>query len=61
MCFYSSEPETTAQFLLCCKNHKISQSKFLKPIYNLDQILLKYDDNHLIHNLPMVQKNSAFL
>ena len=45
-----SEPESTAHFLLRCQNHVITRSK-LKNIYNLDQTLQNYDDDHLIHIL----------
>ena len=51
MCSCGSEPETTAHFLLRFQNHVISRSKLLKSVYNLDQTLRKYDDDHLIHIL----------
>ena len=51
MCSCGSEPETTARFLFCCQNHVISRSKLLKNVYNLDQALRNYDDDHLIHIL----------
>ena len=51
MCSCGSEPDTTAHFLLCCQNHKINRSKFLKNVYDLDQTLQNYDDGHLIHTL----------
>ena len=49
MCSCSSEPENTAHFLLRCQNHVISRSKLLRNVYNLDQTLRNYDDDHLIH------------
>ena len=51
MCSCGSEPETTAHFLLHCQNHVISRSRLLKNVYNLDQTLQNYDDDHLIHIL----------
>ena len=51
MCIWGSEPETTVHFLLRCQNHLISRSKHLKNVYNLDQTLRNYDDDHLIHTL----------
>ena len=51
MCSCDSEPETTAYFLLHCQKYVISRSKLLKNIYNLDQTLRNYDDDHLIHTL----------
>ena len=51
MCSCGSEPETTAHFLLRCQNHVINRSKLLKNVYNLDQTLRNYDDDHLIHIL----------
>ena len=51
MCSCGFEPETTAHFLLCCQNHVKSRSKLLKNVYNLDQTLRNYDDDHLIHTL----------
>ena len=51
MSSYSSEPETTAHFLLHYQNHVISRSKLLKNVYKLDQTLRNYDDDHLIHIL----------
>ena len=51
MCSCGSEQETTALFLLCCQIHIISRSKLLKNLYNLDQTLRNYDDEHLIHIL----------
>ena len=49
MCSSGSEPETTAPFLLRCRNHVISKSKLHKNVYKLDQTLRSYDDDHLIH------------
>ena len=37
-----SEPQTTAQFLLCCQNHVKNKSKLLNNVYNLDQTLRNY-------------------
>ena len=51
MCSCGSEPETTAHFLLRCQNHVMNRSKLLKNVYNLDQTLRNYDDDHLIHIL----------
>ena len=51
MCSCGSEPEATAHFLLGCQNRIISRSKLLKSVYNLDQTLRNYDDDHLIHTL----------
>ena len=51
MCSYGSKLETTAHFLLCCQNHKISRAKLLKNAYSLDETLRNYDDDHLIHAL----------
>ena len=51
MCSYCSEPEITAHFLLRCQNHITSRSKLRKNVYNLDQTLRSYDDEHLIHTL----------
>ena len=51
MCSCGSEPETTDHFLFRCQNHVISTSKLLKNLYNLDQTLRNYDDDHLIHTL----------
>ena len=51
MCSCGSEPETTAHFLLRFQNHVMNRSKLLKNIYNLDQTLRNYDDDHLIHIL----------
>ena len=48
MCSCSSEPETTAHFLLCCENH-VTKSKLLRNVYNLEKTLRNYDDDHLIH------------
>ena len=48
MCSCSSEPETTAHFLLRCENH-VTKSKLLRNVYNLEQTLRNYDDDHLIH------------
>ena len=50
MCSCDSEPETTVNFLLRCQNHVI-RSNLLKNVYNLDQTLRNYDDDHLIHIL----------
>ena len=41
----------TIYFLLRCENHIISRSKLLKNIYNLDQTLRNYNDDHLTHTL----------
>ena len=49
MCSCGSEPETTAHFLLRCQNHVMNRSKLLKNVYNLDQTLRNYYDDHLIH------------
>ena len=49
MCSCGSEREITAHFLLRCQNHR--RSKLLKNVYNLDQTLQNYDDDHLIHIL----------
>ena len=43
-----SELETPAHFLLRFQNHVISRSNLLKNVYNLDQTLQNYDDEHLI-------------
>ena len=51
MCTCGSEPETTAHFLLRFENHVMNRSKLLKNVYNLDQTLRNYYDNHLIHIL----------
>ena len=51
MCSCGSESETTAHFLLRCQNHVMNRSKLLKNVYNLDQTLRNYDDDHLIHIL----------
>ena len=51
ICSCGSEPETTAHFLLRFQNHVMNRSKLLKNIYNLDQTLRNYDDDHLIHIL----------
>ena len=51
MCSCASEPDTTANFLLRCPNHLISRPKLLKNVYNLDQTLRNYEDDHLIHTL----------
>ena len=51
MCRCSPEPETSDHSLLRCQNHVISTSKLLKNVYNLDQTLRSYGDNHLIHTL----------
>ena len=51
MCGCGSEPEATAHFLLRCQNHAMNRSKLLKNVYNLDQTLRNYDDDHLIHIL----------
>ena len=51
MCSCDTEPETTAHFLLRCQNHVISIRKLLKNVYNLDQTLRNYDDDHLIQIL----------
>ena len=49
MCSYGIEIETTAHFFLHCQNHVMSRSKLLKNVYNLDQTLRNFDDDHLIH------------
>ena len=49
ICSCGAEPETTAHFLLRCQNHVITRSKLLKNVYNPDQTLRNYDDDHLIH------------
>ena len=46
-----SEPETTAHFFLNCQNHVMNRPKLIKNVYNLDQTLRNYDDDHLIHIL----------
>ena len=51
MCSCGSEPETTAHFRLRCQNHVMSRSKLLRNVYNLDQTLRNYYDDHLIHIL----------
>ena len=51
MCSYSSEPETTAHFLLRCQRHVMNRSKRIKNVYNLDHTLRNYDWGHLIHRL----------
>ena len=51
VCSCGSEPETTAHFLLRCKNHVMNRSKLLKNVYNLDQTIWNYADDHLIHIL----------
>ena len=51
MCSCGSEPETTVHFLLRWQYHVINRSKLLKNVYNLDQTLRNYDDDHLIHIL----------
>ena len=51
MCSCGSELETTAHFLLLYQNHVMNGSKFLKSVYNLDQALRNYDNDHLIHIL----------
>ena len=48
MCSCGSEPKISAHFLLRCQNHVITKSKLLKNVYNLDQTLENYDNNHLI-------------
>ena len=47
MCSCGSEPEITAKFLLRCQNHIMNRSKLIKNLYNLDQTLGNYDDDHL--------------
>ena len=59
MCSCGSKPETPAHFLLRCENHLISRSKLLKNVYNLDQILQNYHDDHLIQMIFIVHKNST--
>ena len=54
MCSCGSEPETTAHFLLRCQNHIVSRTKLPKNVYNLDQTLRNYDDDHLIHTLLLL-------
>ena len=51
MCGCGCESEITAHFLLRCQNHLIYRLKLLKNVYNLDQTLRNYDDDHLIHIL----------
>ena len=51
MCSCGSESETTAHLLLRCQNHVMKRSKLLKNVYNLDQTLRNYGDDHLIHIL----------
>ena len=51
MCSCGSEPETTTHFLCRCQNHVISRPRLFKNVYNLDQTLRNYDDDHLIHIL----------
>ena len=51
MCSCGSERETIGHFFLHCQNNVISRSKLLKNVYNLDQTLRNYDDDHLIHIL----------
>ena len=60
LCSCGSEPETTAHFLLRCQNHVMNRSKLLKNVYNLDQTLRNYDDDHLIHFLLHGSKNLNF-
>ena len=43
-----SEPEPTAHFLLRCQNRVMNRSKLLKNVYNLDQTLRNYNDDHFI-------------
>ena len=52
MCSCGSVPETTVHFLLRCQNNVINRSKLRKNVYNLDQTLRNYDDDHLTHILP---------
>ena len=59
MCSCGPESETTAHFLFRCQNNKISRSKLLKKVYNLDQTLRNYDD-HLIHTLLFGSKKFNF-
>ena len=51
MCGCGCESEITAHFLLRCQNHLIYRLKLLKNVYNLDQTLRNYGDDHLIHIL----------
>ena len=46
-----SEPETISHFLVRCQNHVGSRTKLFKNLYNLDQTLPNYDDDHLIYTL----------
>ena len=46
-----SEPETISHFLLRCQNQIVSRTKLFKNLYNLDQTLPNYDDDHLIYTL----------
>ena len=48
MCSCGSEPETTAHFLLRCQNHVMNRSKLLKNVYNLDQTLGNYGNDHIL-------------
>ena len=60
MCSCGSEPETTAHFLLRYQNDVMRRSKLLKNVYNLDQTLRNYDDDHLIHILLYGSKKLNF-
>ena len=62
MCSYGSKPETTTHFLLHCQNHKLSRSKLIKNVYNLDQtiILRNYDDDKSIL-FSIVHNNSTLI
>ena len=58
----SSEPETTTHVLLHCQNHKLSRSKLIKNVYNLDQtiILQNYDDDKSIP-FSIIHNNSTLI
>ena len=60
ICSYGSKPKTTVHFLLRCQNHVINRSKLLKNVYNLNEIIRNYDDDHLIHTLLYGSKKFNF-
>ena len=60
MCGCGCESEITAHFFLCCQNHLIYRLKLLKNVYNLDQTLRNYDDDHLIHILLYDSEKFSF-
>ena len=58
----SSEPETTTHVLLHCQNHKLSWSKLIENVYNLDQtITLRNDDNDKSIPFAIVHNNSTLI